>query len=111
MQNAKPCYDTAESNLLARFETEAQGVYALPYSYLLCAVLSPNPRDGTGETLTLLYVSHTVTIRGDRLSSLLLVFQKGRAEAVRVGGGQPNGTTNAPAVREITVAEGPNSKL
>jgi len=110
MQTTKPCYDTAEQNPLTRFETETQ-VYALPYSYLLCAMLSPNPRDGTGETLTLLYGSHTVTIRGDRLSSLLLVFQKGRAETVRVGGGQPNGTTNAPAVREIAVAEGSTRNL
>jgi hypothetical protein len=104
----RPCYETAEQNLFTRFETDQQGTYVLPYTGLLFALLSPPTRGSSGDTLTLLYVTHTVTIRGTRLLPLLLVIQKGRAEVIRVGGGQSqsNGTQTTPAVREITVAEG-----
>ena len=111
MNDNKPCYDTAEQNQFARFETAEDGSFALPYSTLLCAHLTPAGAGAAAQILTLVFSTHTVTIEGTQLGSLLLAFQKGRAETVRVGGGQPNGTTNAPAVREIQIAEGPNSKL
>lgn len=100
----KTSYETAEQNLFTRFETERNGAYVLPYASLLFAHLSPLT-GGTVETLTVVYVTHTVTLRGTQLSPLLLVLQKGRAEVVRVGGGQSNGTTT-PTVRDITVTEG-----
>lgn len=101
----KTCYETAEQNLFTRYETERAGAYVLPYSALLFAHLPP-VNGSAVETLTAVYVTHTVTIKGTQLSPLLLVLQKGRAETVRVGGGQTNGTTNTPAVREIRVTEG-----
>ena len=101
----KNCYETAEQNLFTRFETERSGAYVLPYSGLLFAHLPPMAGSAV-ETLTVIYVTHTVTIRGSQLSPLLLVLQKGRAEVVRIGGGQSNGTTNTPTVREIKVVEG-----
>jgi hypothetical protein len=101
---SKSCYETAEQNLFTRFETAQQGVFVLPYSGLLFAHQAPTTEGAIIDTLTLLYVTHTVTIRGIHLSPLLPVIGKGRAEVIRVGGGQPNG--NTPVVREITVAEG-----
>lgn len=102
-----PCYETAEANLFTRYETE-RGAYVLPYSALLFAHLAP-PAGSALETLTVVYVTHTVTLRGTQLSPLLLVLQKGRAETIRVGGGQPNGNTNTPTVHEIAVVEGQTS--
>jgi hypothetical protein len=104
MQDTKPCYETAEQNLSTRFETAGHGTFALPYNTLLLAHLTPATAGSAAETLTLVYSTHTVTIHGSQLSSLLTVVQKGRAETVRVGGNQPNATT--PAIREIIVAEG-----
>jgi len=107
----RPCYETAEQNLFTRFETDQQGTYVLPYTGLLFALLSPPTRGSSGDTLTLLYVTHTVTIQGSQLSSLLTVIQKGRAETIRVGGWQPDGANaNTQAVREITVTEGPSHR-
>ncbi|HXP61968.1 MAG TPA: hypothetical protein VN829_15845 [Dongiaceae bacterium] len=100
----KPCYETAEQNLFTRFETEKHGHYALPYVGLLYAHQSPP--GNAPDTLTLFYVTHTVTIRGAQLASLLMVIQKGRAETIRVGGGQGSGATSGPSVREIRVVEG-----
>lgn len=105
----KTCYETAEQNLFTRFETE-RGAYVLPYSALLFAHLPPLAGSAE-ETLTLAYVTHSVTIRGTQLSPLLLVIQKGRAEVVRIGGGQANGTTSTPAVREIAVTEGQTNNV
>ena len=106
----KSSYETAEANLFTRFETGKQGTFLLPYSGLLFAH-QPPLAGSTIETLSVVYVTHTVTIRGTQLSPLLLVLQKGRAEIVRVGGEQPNGTTTTPAVREITVAEGQSNNI
>jgi hypothetical protein len=103
---SKSCYETAEQNLFTRFETGQHGAFVLPYSGLLFAHQAPTPAGASLDTLTLLYVTHTVTIRGTQLLPLLLVIQKGRAEVIRLGGGQSNGTQTTPAVREITVAEG-----
>lgn len=103
MNDNKPCYETAEQNLFARFETAEHGTFALPYVTLLRAHLTPAEPGGAAETLTLLYSTHTVTIEGTQLSSLLLAVQKGRAEAIRIGGSQANAS---PAVRQLVVAEG-----
>lgn len=108
--DAKTCYETAEQNLFTRFETERSGAYVLPYASLLFAHLPP-VNGSAVETLTAVYVTHTVTIRGTQLSPLLLVLQKGRAEVVRVGGGQSSGTTTTPAVREIAVTEGQSNNV
>jgi hypothetical protein len=107
----KTCYETAETNLFTRFETERAGAYVLPYSALLFAHQPPTPAGATVETLTAVYVTHTVTIKGAQLSPLLLVIQKGRAETIRVGGGQPSGNTNTPTVRDITVTEGQTNNV
>jgi hypothetical protein len=107
----KPSYDTAEANLFTRFEAGQQGTFVLPYSGLLFAHQPPTPAGATVETLTLLYVTHCVTIRGTQLSPLLLIIQKGRAETIRVGGGQPSGNTNTPTVREIKVVEGQSNNV
>jgi hypothetical protein len=104
-------YETSEQNLFTRFETGQRGTFVLPYSGLLFAHQPPTLAGATIETLTLLYVTHTVTIRGTQLSPLLLIIQKGRAETIRVGGGQPSGNTNTPTVREIAVAEGQTSNI
>lgn len=101
-----PCYDTAEQNSAARFETAAHGTFALPYSTLLCTHLTPATAGGVAETLSLIYSTHTVTIAGTQLASLLLAFQKSRVEAVRISGSQTNTAPTLPAVRQITVAEG-----
>jgi hypothetical protein len=105
MQDTKPCYDTAEQNLFARFETDEHGSFALPYNTLLCAHLTPATAGAAAEVLTLLYSTHTVTLEGTQLASLLLAFQKGRIEAVRVGGSQPSAGA-VPAIRQLVVAEG-----
>lgn len=100
----KPCYETAEQNLFTRFETDKHGTFALPYAGLL--YVHQSPPGNAADTLMLFYVTHTVTIRGAQLASLLMVIQKGRAETIRVGGGQGSGATGGPTVREIKVAEG-----
>ena len=105
MNDNQPCYDTAEQNLFARFETAAHGTFALPYNALLCAHLTPTTAGGAAETLTLMYSTHTVTLEGTQLASLLLAIQKDHVEAVRVGGSQPS-TGAVPAVRQLVVAEG-----
>lgn len=104
MNEPKPCYDTAEQNVAARFETAAHGTFALAYSTLLCAHLTPATAGRAAETLTLIYSTHTVTIEGTQLSSLFLAFQKARIEAVRISSNQT--TTTTTAVRQIIVAEG-----
>jgi hypothetical protein len=109
MHDTNPCYDTAEQNTFARFETAEHGSFALPYNTLLCAHLTPATAGAAAEALTLIYSTHTVTLEGTQLSSLLLAFQKARAEAVRVGGSQPSAGA-VPAVRQITVAEGVSPK-
>ena len=105
MQDTKLCYDTAEQNTFARFETADQGSFALPYSTLLCAHLTPAAAGAAAQVLTLIYSTHTVTIEGTQLGSLLLAFQKARVEAVRLGGCQPSAGA-APAIRQIIIAEG-----
>jgi len=100
------CYETAEQNLFTRFETETQGDFLLPYSGLLFAHLAP-PASAEAEdgTLTLIYVTHTVTLTGIKLSALLETIHKGRAETIRAGSSQPGGNTN-PSIREIQITEG-----
>lgn len=109
MNDNNPCYETAEQNQFARFETAEHGSFALPYNTLLCAHLTPATAGNAAQILTLIYSTHTVTIEGTQLSSLLLYFQKARAEAVRIGGSQASAGA-APAIREITVAEGVSRK-
>ncbi len=103
----KTCYETAEQNLFTRYETHRQGTYALAYSGLLFAHLAA--ATNSIETLRLTYVTHTVTIKGTSLSSLLLAIQKGRAEAIRLSQCQASGSTQTPTVREINVTEGPQT--
>jgi hypothetical protein len=105
MNDNQPCYETAEQNTFARFETAEHGSFALPYHTLLCAHLTPATAGAAAQTLTLIYSTHTVTIEGTQLASLLLAFQKARVEAVRVGGSQPSAGA-VPAVRQLVVAEG-----
>jgi hypothetical protein len=105
MNDNKPCYEIADQNTLALFETAEHGSHALPYNTLLYAHLTPVKAGGSAQVLTLIYSTHTVTIEGTQLSSLLLYFQKSRAEIVRVGGSQASAGA-APAIRQITVAEG-----
>lgn len=109
MNDNNPCYETAEQNQFARFETAEHGSFALPYNTLLCAHLTPATAGADAQVLTLLYSTHTVTIEGTQLSSLLLYFQKARAEAVRIGGSQASAGA-APAIRQIIVAEGVSKK-
>lgn len=105
MKDQMPCYEIADQNTLALFETAEYGSYALPYNALLYAHLTPAKAGGSAQVLTLIYSTHTVTIEGTQLSALLLYFQKSRAEVVRVGGSQASAGA-APAIRQITVAEG-----
>ena len=105
MQDTKPCYDTAEQNQFARFETAEHGSFALPYSTLLCAHLTPSTAGAAAQALTLIFSTHIVTLEGTQLLSLLLAFQKARVEAVRLGGCQPSAGA-APAIRQIIIAEG-----
>jgi hypothetical protein len=107
MNESNP-YETAEKNLSARFETTEDGTFVLPYSALLFAHLTPTAGSNAAQTLTLFYNTHTVTIEGTRLESLFLLFQKGRAETVRVAGSRAS--TDAPTVRQITITEGVNRK-
>jgi hypothetical protein len=109
MNDNMPCYETAEQNTFARFETAEHGSFALPYNTLLCAHLTPATADAAAQILTLIYSTHTVTIEGTQLSSLLLYFQKARAETVRIGGSQASAGA-VPAIRQITVAEGVSKK-
>ncbi len=100
----KTCYETSEQNLFTRFETKDAGTYVLPYASLLFVHLSPRA-SGAGDILTLTYTTHAVTVRGDQLSPLLLMIQKGRADTIRVGSGQSSGVTGTPTVRDITVTD------
>ena len=96
------CYEPAEQCLFTRFETESEGSFLLPYSGLLFARLMP----ATAENiLTLMYVTHTVTIMGSTLSALLQIIQQGRAETIRAGG-RADTDTKTPAIRKIIIAEG-----
>jgi hypothetical protein len=95
------CYEAAEQNLFTRFETEPGSGFLLPYSSLMFARLTPATE---GEILTLVYVTHNVTIAGSQLSALLHIVQKGRAETIRAGGSADG--NNTPAVRKITITEG-----
>jgi hypothetical protein len=102
------CYEAAEQNLFTWFETEPGCGFLLPYSSLMFARLTPAT---DGEILTLVYVTHTVTISGSKLPTLLQVIQKGRAEIIRAGGSQLDGNTT-PSIREITITEGqPESQI
>lgn len=106
MNEKNPCYDTTtEAIPSACFEVAEHGDFVLPYSTLLCAHLTPATAASAAQVLTLIYSTHTVTIEGTQLSSLHRAFQKSRAEVVRVGGSQASAGA-APAIRQITVAEG-----
>jgi hypothetical protein len=96
------CYETAEQNLFTRFETESEGSFLLPYSGLLFARLTPATAE---DILTLIYVTHTVTIMGSTLSALLQIIQQGRTETIRAGG-RADTDTKTPAIRKIIIAEG-----
>jgi hypothetical protein len=109
MNDNKPCYEIADQNTLALFETAEHGSFALPYNALLYAHLSPAKAGDSAQVLTLIYSTHTVTVEGTQLSALLLYFQKSRAEVVRVGGSQASAGA-APAIRQLTVAEGVSQK-
>ena len=105
---SKSCYETAEQNLFTRFETGQHGAFVLPYSGLLFAHQAPTPAGASRYPDLVDVALRPLYHPGTQLLPLLLVIQKGRAEAIRVGGGQSqsNGTQTTPAVREITVAEG-----
>jgi len=102
----KICYETAEQSYCTRFETGKTGTYVLPYSAFLSAHLPASVPASSFEILTLVYVTHTVTVRGAQLSALLTVIQKGRAETIRIGGSQASGLVTTPTVHAITVVEG-----
>ena len=97
------CYETAEQCLFTRFETESEGSFLLPYSGLLFARLTPATAE---DILTLIYVTHTVTIMGSTLSALLQIIQQGRAETIRKAGNPANKSLNTPAISEIQITEG-----
>jgi hypothetical protein len=96
------CYESAEQCLFTRFETGTQGDFLLPYSGLLFARLTSATAE---DILTLMYVTHTVTLTGSTLSALLQIIQQGRAETIRAGGGA-DATTKTPAIRNIIITEG-----
>jgi hypothetical protein len=96
------CYEPAEQCLFTRYETESDGSFLLPYSGLLFARLTSAT---TEDILTLIYVTHTVTIMGSTLSALLQIIHQGRAETIRAGG-RADATTKAPAIRNIIITEG-----
>ena len=83
--DATTCYETADASLFTQFDTGKDGVYLLPYTGLL-AVHLPTPADGGTEQMTLLYVTHTVTITGTNLTALLDPIQRGRAKKIYTGG-------------------------
>ena len=96
------CYESAEQCLFTRFETESEGSFLLPYSGLLFARLTSATAE---DILTLIYVTHTVTIMGSTLSALLQIIQQGRTETIRAGG-RADTDTKTPAIRKIIIAEG-----
>ena len=80
------CCDTAEQSLFTRFDTPDQGPFLLAYSSLLFANLPPTKTTANAdETLTLVYVTHTVTITGKKLTALLEPIQKGKAKRIYIG--------------------------
>ena len=70
------CYETAEQNLFTRFETETQGAFL---AALFRAFVRPSGlRHGGGrQILMLIYVTHTVTLTGSKLSALLEIILQG----------------------------------
>ncbi|MDR3410425.1 MAG: hypothetical protein P4L87_05705 [Formivibrio sp.] len=94
-------YEAAEQCFFTRFETKPTGDYLLPYSGLLFARLTPASE---GEILTLTYITHTVTITGSKLSALLQIIHRGRAETIRVASSEADGNPT-PSVRGITITE------
>lgn len=102
------CYESAEQNLFTRFETNTEESFLMPYSGLLFARLTSATAE---DILTLIYVTHTVTIMGSTLSVLLQIIQQGHAETIRAGG-RADTDIKTPAIRNIKITEGadrPNS--
>lgn len=98
------CYETADGSLFTQFETRNQGTFLLPYSSLLAAHLPPS-NEGT-ERLTLLYVTHTVTITGANLPPLLDTIQRSRAKKIYVGEDKSKTGAGNPAIRALEVTLG-----
>lgn len=105
MENDKSsCYETAEGSMFTRFETEAEGAFLLPYNGLLAAHLPPP--SGSTERLTLLYVTHTVTISGANLSPLSDTIQRGRAKKKYIGEDKAKTAAKSPAIYTLEVTPG-----
>lgn len=105
MENEKStCYETADGSLFTRFDTGEQGAILLPYSGLLSAHLPP-AKSGT-DTLTLLYVTHTVTITGANLAALLDPIQRGRAKKIYISGDKGKATGQNPSISTIQITLG-----
>ena len=99
------CYETADASLFTLFDTGKDGSYLLPYTGLLAAHLPP-PADGGTEQMTLLYVTHTVTIIGTNLTALLDPIQRGRAKKIYTGGDKGKANANNPTIRALKVTLG-----
>lgn len=106
------CYEPSEASeptLFTQFDTDAQGVYLLAYSGLLVAHLPPaKPSANAAEELTLIYVTHTVVIKGSNLVKLMEIIRGGRAKRIFIGGEPAGG--KFPAAKTITVTEGVKSE-
>ena|ERR1019366_5023095 len=101
------CCDTAEQSMFTRFETPDQGPFLLAYSSLLFANLPPAKASANAdETLTLVYVTHTVTITGRKLAGLLEPIQKGKAKRIYIGEKAKEAPKN-PFVTTIEINPGP----
>lgn len=103
--DATTCYETADASLFTQFDTGKDGVYLLPYTGLL-AVHLPTPADGGTEQMTLLYVTHTVTITGTNLTALLDPIQRGRAKKIYTGGDKGKANANNPTIRALKITPG-----
>jgi hypothetical protein len=105
MENDKnTCYETADASLFTLFDTGKDGIYLLPYTGLL-AVHLPPAEDGA-EQMTLLYVTHTVTISGANLSTLLDTIQRGRAKKIYTGEDKAKAAAKNPAIHAIKITPG-----
>jgi hypothetical protein len=103
----KDCYETSPQILFTEFQTETEGAYLLAYSALLFGHLPPSKSaENANDVLTLIYVTHTVVIKGSNLSSLLERIQSGSAKKIFIGGEPSSTDTKFPAVTSIRVAQG-----
>ncbi len=97
------CCDSSEANQFIRFEVAQHSSIILPYATLLSAQHIGSGNKGE-EVITLIFPTHTVTLRGRQLLPVLMAIQRARAQTIRINGGKTEQETT-PTISDITITE------